>query len=284
MKIPVSPPSVEDLLRSILEHQGEARLAALFRDPPGPAPGHRYLHWDQIRHRRPPEGLSLDEWWLAIKMARRLLYKRVPLEDKTGRPFQLVLADPVLALIQRIDRDASGQIRLDAPIANPATRDTYLARSLIEEAINSSQLEGASTTRRVAKEMLRQGRDPRDKSERMIVNNFSAMRSIRERVGDPLSLDAILDLHAVLTMDTLDDPGAAGRLRRAGERVDVVDHRNQRILHVPPPAEELPERLEGLCRFANDLDSEPFWSLSFSTRGDCASSSTTASWRCSVMR
>lgn len=258
MKIPVSPPSVEDLLRSILEHQGEARLAALFRDPPGPAPGHRYLHWDQIRHRRPPEGLSLDEWWLAIKMARRLLYKRVPLEDKTGRPFQLVLADPVLALIQRIDRDASGQIRLDAPIANPATRDTYLARSLIEEAINSSQLEGASTTRRVAKEMLRQGRDPRDKSERMIVNNFSAMRSIRERVGDPLSLDAILDLHAVLTMDTLDDPGAAGRLRRAGERVDVVDHRNQRILHVPPPAEELPERLEGLCRFANDLDSEPF--------------------------
>jgi len=84
------------------------------------------------------------------------------------------------------------------------------------------------------------------------------MRSISERVRHPLTPDTILELHSLLTRDTLDDPTAAGRLRRADEHIDVVDHRNQRVLHIPPHADELPERLERLCQFANDRDAEPF--------------------------
>ncbi len=166
-----------------------------------------------------------------------------------------MLADPVLSRLHGIDRDASGQIRPKTPIANPETRDTYLVSSLVEEAITSSQLEGASTTRQVAKEMLRQGRQPRDKSERMICNNFQAMRSISERIRGPLTPEAILDLHRVLTQDTLDDPSAAGRLRHPHERIEVIDHR---VLHIPPAADELPARLDLLCRFANEADGEPF--------------------------
>ncbi|TCT19855.1 Fic family protein [Thiobaca trueperi] len=258
MKIPRSPPNIESLLKSFVDADDTARLAALFRNPVGPAPGGRYLHWDELRHRQPPSELSTEEWWFAVKMARQQLYKPTPLTDKSGKPFVFALADPILALLHRIDRDASGQIRLEAPIASPATRDTYLVRSLIEEAINSSQLEGASTTRQVAKEMLRQGRRPRDKSERMIFNNFKAMRAISERIGQPLTPQTILELHSVLTRDTLDDPTAAGRLRRADEPIDIVDHRDQRVLHAPPHADELPERLERLCRFANNLEPEPF--------------------------
>ena len=258
MKIPLSPPNLETLLRSVVEAGGIERLTMLLSDPAGPAPSGRYLHWDELRHRQPPPGLRIEDWWFSVKTARRLLYKPIPITDKTGRPFVFALVDPILALLHRLDRDASGQIRLAAPIANSATRDGYLVRSLIEEAINSSQLEGASTTRQVAKEMLRQGRRPQDKSERMIFNNFQAMRTISERASQPLTPDTILDLHRLLTRDTLDDPSAAGRLRHTDERVDVVDHRHQRILHVPPSADELPERLERLCRFANAVDAEPF--------------------------
>ena len=258
MKIPLSPPNLETLLRSVVEAGGIERLTKLLSDPVGPAPNGRYLHWDELRHRQPPPGLRVEDWWFSVKTARRLLYKPIPITDKTGRPFVFALVDPILALLHRLDRDASGQIRLAAPIANSATRDGYLVRSLIEEAINSSQLEGASTTRQVAKEMLRQGRRPQDKSERMIFNNFQAMRTISERASQPLTPDTILDLHRLLTRDTLDDPSAAGRLRHTDERVDVVDHRHQRILHVPPSADELPERLERLCRFANAVDAEPF--------------------------
>lgn len=257
MKIPWPPPSYDDLARSVAD-AGPEHLRRLFSSSIGPAPGGRYLHWDELRHKKPPEGFTQEHWWLAVKSARLLLYKPLPLQDKADRPFRFVLADPLLSQLHRIDRDASGQIRLEAAIANPETRNTYLVRSLVEEAITSSQLEGASTTRQVAKEMLRQGRRPRDKSEQMIFNNFRAMRSISERVREPLTPEAIFELHRVLTQNTLDDPTAAGRLRRPEERIEVVDHRDNSVLHVPPPADELPERVDLLCRFANDTDGEPF--------------------------
>ena len=40
------------------------------------------------------------------------------------------------------------------PIANPQTRSQYIMHSLFQEAVTSSQLEGAATTRAAAKEML----------------------------------------------------------------------------------------------------------------------------------
>ena len=257
MKIPLAPPDYNHLGRSVVG-TGAEHLRRLLSASIGPAPGEHYLHWDELRHRTPPADLSHADWWFAIKSARRLLYKSLPLQDKADRPFRFVLADPILSQLHRIDRDASGQIRLEAPIANSETRDTHLVSSLVEEAITSSQLEGASTTRQVAKEMLRQGRRPRDKSEQMIFNNFQAMRSISERIRGPLTPEAILDLHRVLTLDTLDDPSAAGRPRHPHERIEVVDHRDNRILHLPPAAHELPKRLALLCRFANEADSEPF--------------------------
>jgi Fic family protein len=123
--------------------------------------------------------------------------------------------------------------------------------SLIEEAITSSQLEGASTTRVVAKEMIRSGRAPRDRSERMILNNFLGMERIRSIVDRPLTPYDVLDLHRLLTEGTMDDPTAAGRLQRPDEpRVGVYDIEGN-LLHQPPPADQLPERLEKLCRLAN---------------------------------
>jgi Fic family protein len=258
MKIPLTPPELGSLAQAILDSGGVERLAALFRNPQGPAPGGRYLHWDELRHRPPPADLTTDEWWFAVKTARSALAKPLPLLDVSGRPFSLVLADPVLELTHRIDRDAAGPVRLAGPVANPETRDAYLVRSLIEEAMTSSQLEGASTTRQVAKEMLRQGRKPRDRAEQMIYNNFLAMRSIPDLVQQPLTPEAILGLHRTLTLDTLDDTSATGRLRRPDEAIDVVDNASYQVLHTPPSAGELPERLERLCRFANPTDADPF--------------------------
>ncbi len=61
-------------------------------------------------------------------------------------------------LLHEVDIHGGGELKSTAQVANPDTRDTYLINSLIEEAITSSQLEGAATTRKVAKEMLRQKR------------------------------------------------------------------------------------------------------------------------------
>lgn len=258
MKIPLTPPELGSLAQAILDSGGVERLAHLFLNPQGPAPAGRYLHWDELRHRPPPADLTTEEWWFSVKSARNVLAKPIPLLDVAGRSFSVVLADPVLELTHRIDRDAAGPVRLAGPVANPETRDAYLVRSLIEEAMTSSQLEGASTTRQVAKEMLRQGRKPRDRAEQMIYNNFLALDSIRDLVSEPLTAEVVLALHRTLTLDTLDDPTAAGRLRHPDEPIDVVDNASHQVLHTPPPARELPERLERLCRFANATDAAPF--------------------------
>ena len=83
-------------------------------------------------------------------------------------------------------RRKAQQWSIPEPITNPQTKDKYLIRSLMEEAITSSQLEGAATTRDVAKEMIRTGRAPRDKDEQMIFNNYVTMQRISKLKDKPI--------------------------------------------------------------------------------------------------
>lgn len=124
--------------------------------------------------------------------------------------------------------------------------------------MTSAQLEGASTSREVAKDMLHSGRQPRDNGERMIYNNYIAMRQLQGWRRKPLTPEAVFEIHRLLTQDTLDEPSAAGRFRRADEAIRVYDHRDGSVLHEPPPADELPERLRALCDFANAVDGMDF--------------------------
>lgn len=222
----------------------------------GPAPEGQYRHWDTLRRIQPPEGLTPEDVWFARKMTRRPLYRELPLlKDRTGRTFQYALVDPLLERLHRIDKDAAGRIALPEQVTHPATRDRYIVRSLIEEAITSSQLEGAATTKVVAKEMIRTGRKPRDHSERMILNNYQAMRHLRERLEEPLSPSLVTDLHKVVTRDTLD--ASASPFREQGDGIGVYDDKNQ-LLHSPPPADQIEDRMHRMCLFANEAETSIF--------------------------
>ena len=162
------------------------------------------------------------------------------------------------ARLHWLDKHAAGDMIGVPQLARKQTRESYLIRSLVIEAVNSSQLEGASTTTPVAKKMIMTGRHPRDRDERMIVNNYRAMQFIREQKGEELTLSVILEMHRILTEGTLDNTDAAGRFRTQDEEFHVVDNRSQETLHVPPPAVEIPDRIDSLIRFANESGSEPF--------------------------
>lgn len=222
--------------------------------------GTEYLHWDKLRYLVPPAGLTSEEWWWLVKFRRRTSLRPLPLEDAEGRAFTYGTPDPVLRLLHHVDQRCSGEIAMPEVVtADDQARSHYLVNSLMEEAIRSSQLEGATTSRHVAKDLLRSGREPTDRSERMILNNYRAMQFMRE-MGDRVSPAMVLELHRILTDGTLDDPSAAGRLQTPDEeRIAVLDRRTGDVVHVPPPAEQLPDRLAALCAFANEsLDSEPF--------------------------
>lgn len=233
------------------------RLVQILRAFPGPLFQGKYVHWDQLLHLQPPEGMSREECWLGLKMTRGIFRKRVPLCDKQGDPFHFLSPDPIPQRLHEIDLRAGGRIEVIDPIANSETKDRYLISSLIEEAITSSQLEGATTTRLVAKEMLRQNRPPLDRNEQMILNNYVTMTRIEELKAQPLTPELVFEIHRMITNNTHDDPSIAGRLRRPDERIIVADIYGQ-VFHEPPSAGDLEQRLARMCDFANGKTPDEF--------------------------
>jgi Fic family protein len=218
-----------------------------------------YPHWDKLRHLDPPKALTREQWWAGIKYARVNVARPIPLMDTFDSAFSYTMPDLVLSRLHLVDQRCAGEIKMPEVVTGDAqAKQHYLVNSLMEEAIRSSQLEGASTSQRVAKELLRTGRNPRDRSERMIVNNYLALQYMRNSMGDRLTPADVLELQRILTDGTLDDPSASGRMQTPDEeRVAVVDRIDGGVLHRPPPAEQLPARLQALCDFANgDSDAE----------------------------
>ena len=253
MKLPSEPPSLSEL-----GEEGIVKVLHLNDSGIGNLPDNKYLHWTKLRHLKPPDGYTSNDWWLAIKLARGSNRHPLPLQDKRGSSFSYTDSGYLYRMLHVVDRDASGRIELPVDVANPGSRNRYLVNSLIEEAITSSQLEGASTTRGVAKEMLRSGRPPRDRSEMMIVNNYRGMEFVRELVDESLTVPMLLELQRLLTDGTQEDPGVVGRFRLGSDHVLVVDQRDGTVLHVPPDADDLGERMERLLAFSNAADDADF--------------------------
>ena len=248
-------PSYSDLIGELKPDRVLPLLEAEIKEEAG-----RYLPWDRLRRLDPPAGLTHREWWFLLKFQRNQLYKELPLKDPSGNAFVYGVPDLVLQSLHYVDQRCGGEIAMPEVVTtDDQAREHYLVNSLMEEAIRSSQLEGATTSRRAAKDSLRSGRPPRDRSELMILNNYQALQFMRDEVSDELTPEAVLELQRILTQGTLRNPDAAGRLQRPDEeRVAVFDRNTGRLLYTPPPAEQLEERLGALCEFANGGDDEPF--------------------------
>ena len=248
MKMPKNPPSIEIIWEQI--KADKELIPKIFGERFAPLVKGKYLHWDKLLYYPPPKDLTHEQWWLALKIQRRNLLKQVSLNDKKGQPFQHLEVDPIPEMLHKIDQGAGGFIQMPEQITNPDTKEQYYVSSLIQEAITSSQLEGAATTRRVAKEMIKTGRPPRDRSERMILNNFRTMQQIGKIKDKPLSKELVFEIHRLVTEGTLDDSSAVGRFRTANEKRVVSDMYNE-VFHDPPPVDKLEKRMAAMCDFAN---------------------------------
>ena len=246
-KVPIAP-KYSDLFR---KYSSEPEVLLKLLTMPIPE-NRKYHHWDKIRYIDPPNGLDREQWWMVIKANRLSRRKMLPFYDKNHNQFNYILTDEILRYLHVIDSKANGFIGKVSSAPSDEMRSRYMVSSLVEEAIASSQLEGASTTRKVASAMIRAGRKPRDRFERMILNNYFAMKRIQEKQSESLTVEGILELHKILTVNTMDDPGAAGRIQYEGESRVHVENTYGNIIHMPPPAKELPKRLDALIQFVNE--------------------------------
>ena len=84
MQLPVAPPDIDELLKTTLAADPSlvVRLFAVSAEVDDQG---RYLHWDKLRHLPPPEGMTPEQWWLGLKVARRAHFRPLPLRDKAGK-------------------------------------------------------------------------------------------------------------------------------------------------------------------------------------------------------
>ena len=136
-------------------------------------------------------------------------------------------------------------------------REQYLISRLMDEAISSSQMEGASTTRKVAKDMLRKNISPRSRSEQMIFNNYVSIRYITEHKNEDLTPELLLHIHSLMTSNTLESADDAGRFRTNNDVV-VENSITHEVVHTPPSYTEIPEFIDELCNFANNDNQNVF--------------------------
>lgn len=259
MKIPATPPTLEEILSKSDKKARMRRLVEIFAKGISSSPQGKYRHWETVKRLQPPNGFSSREWWAGIKFARFQTRREVPLlQDKDGKPFIYSLADPVLELLHEIDRDVSGRLTSRDQITNPKMRDRYIEHSLMEEAITSSQLEGALTPREVAKDMIRSGRAPSDQSELMILNNYQAIRLVDQWKEQPLTRQLLFTIHETLIRGTLEKGTERNYLRAPSDHIAVYDERDNTLVYEPPPAEQLASRMAAMFDFANQTQTGAF--------------------------
>ncbi len=249
MKFPTRPPELATAVRAVASKNVE-RLSAIIANSSVVDEKGRYLHWDQMRFKKPPADLSVEEWWIATRLARGTASQQIPLTDPSGQPFSFCEPAPLKAILRDLDMNAGGALASDATALSTGEGRLHLARSLAEEPFASSFIEGAATTRQIAKKLILEGREPRSKDERMVLNNYRAMQFVKAHKDDQLTLPMLLELHRIVTSNTLDNPSDAGRIRTSDD-VQVVDETNNELLFQPPLAAELKARLEKLFEFAN---------------------------------
>ena len=220
-----------------------------------------YLFWDKFKFKVSSEkNFSAEEMWHFVRQLRNISsYQTVILTEKK-EPFKWLRLPSTDENLHRIDMFAGGRLFNMGPKITESSKQTYLNRGLIEEAIASSQLEGAHTTRKAAKEMLLQKREPKNESEKMILNNYKTMTSICDDYKNKdLSVELLFEMHSMLTDGTVDKK-EQNRLRLDSDKIVVQGQigAEQYITHIPPSGNFISKEILSLIDFANDKNNDSF--------------------------
>lgn len=212
-----------------------------------------YLYWDKVKYQKTLQNIQPEILWSLTKFSRILTAKKISFGK---HQFNYNLTDSIQKGLHEFDLNIGGSLGTKS-IVPDEDKKRYLISSIMEEAIASSQIEGAVTTRKQAKELLRKNTRPRNKSEQMIVNNYLTIKHISDIQNESITLDRLFEVHQLITHQTLDDSEDEGTYRKDNE-INVVDVVDGEIVHTPPDFNEVPILMDELFNFFNNNDTEQF--------------------------
>ena len=205
-----------------------------------------YLHWHDFQHRLSGELKIKEVWaWWALKFNRML----EPHDELVSpdylkfywSPIALNHYPPMLEKAYRFEHTG---------ITTDQKRHMLVTSLIMEEAISSAQLEGAATTRAIAKEMLSSGRVPSDDSENMILSNWNLMQFALNNLDRDLSLELIQEFNHVATEKVCENDHIPGVIR--DKKVEIAKNSPEgEVTHTAPDETHIEKLLLDLCRYAN---------------------------------
>jgi Fic family protein len=256
MKLPEKPPNsdfridqnTEKIIEVMRDGEINAKLAEIEKE---------YPYWEIFKYKVPKGKFEPQLLWLYTKVfLRNKSMSNIKISDYTGFQFKYNTTPQILRLLHEFDLNLGGLFE-GRSIIPPDEKNRYLISSIMEESIASSQLEGAATTREIAKEMLRTNRKPTNNDEKMIMNNYLTMTRILEMKDKRITKELILDLHKIISKNTLENSEYEGKFR-ANNEINVVDGITNEIFYNPPDYKMLDELMDSFCIFVNQNNEKEF--------------------------
>lgn len=214
-----------------------------------------YLYWSEFKYKTGSIDIDPEILWGIVKLFRDSNAERIKISDRPDFEFKFNLTSDILQQLHEFDLHFVGKPPGEEIIPSE-NKNQYLISSIMEEAIASSQIEGAVTSRKVAKEMLREERKPKNKSEQMILNNYNTIKKIKDYKEKELTKELLKEIHSSITKDTLSDPKEEGFFRKSNDII-VVDQDGE-ISYIPPDHKHLEKILNDFCIFANETNPKRF--------------------------
>ena len=246
-----SPPAITTNSNRLVELLHNTKVNTLIKEI-----NNKYLYWDKVKYIQGPDGVSTEELWSAIKIIRGVNSVHLKFDSITSS-FSLYITDYMQERLHWFDMNIGGYLE-SRSIIPEEDKHRYIVGSIMEEAIASSQMEGASTTRRQAKEMLRKEIKPKNRSEQMILNNYNTIKHIVGNKDDKLTPDRLLYIHKLIAYNTIENPEEEGKFRSSDD-IFVVDHLNSEVVYTPPKSKEIDLWIAELCKFFNEDQSTPIF-------------------------
>lgn len=215
-----------------------------------------YVYWDKFKHYTSPTDFSIEEAWAFLKFSRLSNRESTPIRDIKEKFFGFTQTKAAYQRLSYIDSNTSGFLKSSLEKPSEAQKNQLILSGISEEAIASSQIEGANTSRKVAKEMILSQRKPRSRDEQMIINNFQVMQRLMDWKDLNLSREMLLEIQQNITMGTLEDEKDAGRFRKDEDNIQVVDKLTGRVAYTPPSEKIFLRELDRLIKFANTDEPE----------------------------
>ena len=211
----------------------------------------RYLTPKKIEYRKKliiESGCDYDEIYKKVMKYRSKLRKK--LINIEGKNFSFVETNLMKENVDKI----KNFWRSSAYSFKESYKKELIFDTLLSEAFHSSSIEGAHSTKKRTKEIIKKNLTPQDKSERMIFNNYKALEYIFEHQDKKLDDDFILSLHKMISEDTLNEKKDEGVYRNSG--VDIMTATQKVVFRPTSDIQKMKKMIHTLYLYINSNDDD----------------------------